>query len=395
MSPHVRELVDLIIRWVHFIAGIMWAGNSMLFNWLDRNLEREPGAPEGHEGRIWMVHSGGFYDVVKRQLAPSEMPERLHWFMWQNLTTWVSGICLLIVVYYFGGASLLTDPNISSVSTAGAIGVGVGSIVVSWFVYDAIYRSPLAKKPLLASIISGAGLVGVAYGLTHVLSGRAAYIHVGVILGTLMTGNVWFFIIPSQRQLVALTRAGLPQNMALNKRAKERSIHNNYMTFPLLFIMISSHFPSTYGQKLNWLVLVVLGVTSAAIRHWMNIRFWSPRWFPAAFVTFLVGVTAVYVLTAPKSSNASKGSGEVSFDEVQAIVNDRCVSCHSAHPSDEVWTMAPLGIMFDSPAQIAAAAERMRERAYVLKTMPLGNKTHMSEEERSKLAAWAEHGAKQ
>lgn len=193
MSAHLRELLDLLLRWVHLIAGIMWIGNSMLFNWLDRNLEQEDGAPKGFEGRIWMVHSGGFYDVVKKQLAPNELPARLHWFKWQNFTTWASGIGLLVVVYYAGGG-LLVDPTVRALSVPHAVAVGVGTIVGAWVVYDVLCRV-FAKSPLLFGVIGFTLLFMTAFGLSRALSGRAAYIHVGVVLGTIMTGNVWMVIV--------------------------------------------------------------------------------------------------------------------------------------------------------------------------------------------------------
>jgi uncharacterized membrane protein len=270
----IRELLDLFVRWTHVIAGIMWIGNSLLFNWLDRNLRPVDPPQEGVQGKIWLLHSGAFYEVEKKLLPPGfPYPAKVHWFMFQNLTTWVSGICLLIIVYYMGGAALMIDPSVANISAGLAIGVGAGVLIGGWLVYDLLWRSPIGKRTSLAFAISFFLLIGVSYGLTHVLSGRAAYIHIGALLGTLMTANVWFYVVPSQRELVAATRAGLPQDPALSYRAKERSIHNNYMTFPVLFIMVSNHFPSTYGSALNWLILAILMVGSAAVRHFLNIRF--------------------------------------------------------------------------------------------------------------------------
>ncbi|MFI5301725.1 MAG: urate hydroxylase PuuD, partial [Polyangiales bacterium] len=308
MSAHVRELADLLIRWVHLIAGIMWIGNSMLFNWLDRNLERstEDAADPRFEGRIWMVHSGGFYDVVKKQLPPGQLPEPLHWFKWQNFTTWASGIFLLVIVYYLGGGGLLIDPSVRAMGVGAAAGLGLGSIVVAWVVYDLIFRSPLAKVPAVAAMVGFALLGGLAAGLGHFLSARAAYIHVGVVIGTLMTGNVWFTIIPSQRELVVATKEGRAQDPAIGKRAKQRSIHNNYLTFPLLFIMISNHFPSTYGSPRAWVTLGVITFGGALVRHFMNIRFtWREGWVPATIATVIVSVGALYALTKPRDVDAS------------------------------------------------------------------------------------------
>lgn len=387
----LRELLDLLIRWVHVIAGIMWIGNSMLFNWLDRNLVKVTDR-EGHEGEIWLLHSGGFYQVEKKQLAPNEMPAILHWFKWQNGVTWLSGISLLIVVYYLGGGALMVDPSVSSLSTTAAMGIGLGSVVGTWVIYDLIWRSPLGKQGTLATVISFAILFVIAFALTQVLSGRAAFIHVGVIMGTLMTGNVWMVIVPSQRELVQATMEGRKQDSAISKRAKQRSIHNNYMTFPLLFIMISNHFASTYGNKLNWAVLFVLMISSALVRHFMNIRFTYSRWFPAATGAVFFGLTGLFLLTARPAAKVS--GGPVSFAEAQSIIHSRCISCHSASPTDDVWKSAPSGIMFDSPEAIVRLAPRIQERAVVQKTMPLTNKTGMTESEREKLGGWIAQGAK-
>jgi uncharacterized membrane protein len=395
LEAHVRELLDLLIRWVHLIAGIMWVGNSMLFNWLDRNLIKVDGKGEGHEGEIWMVHSGGFYQVEKKQLAPSEMPAVLHWFKWQNGITWMSGILLLSVVYYLGGGGLLVDPAVASLSPEVATGIGIGTVVGSWLVYDLIWRSPLARHGTIAAGLSAALLAGVAVGLTQLLSGRAAFIHVGVVMGTVMTGNVWMVIVPSQRELVAATTEGRKQDSSIAYRAKQRSIHNNYLTFPLLFIMVSNHYPSTYGNKLNWLVLLVLMISGAGVRHFMNIRFTYARWLPAAGSIAGLGIIGLFVLTAPRGAKARVPDGPpVAFAEAQNIISSRCLACHSANPTDDVWKAAPGGVMFDTPAQIKTMAPRIKERVWVTKTMPLANKTGITDGERDVLARWVQQGAK-
>jgi uncharacterized membrane protein len=245
MDAHLRELLDLVVRWVHLIAGIMWVGNSMLWNWLDRNLEPPPADRPLEEGTIWMVHSGGFYEMRKLQLEPHQMPERLHWFWLQATTTWVSGILLLVVVYYLGGKAALVDAQLADMTQAQAICLSVGLLVGCWACYDVLWRSPLGRRPALAAGVSGLALVGLAWALTHLFNGQAAFLHMGAILGTLMVSNVWQHILPSQRELVRLTQAGKRQEAALGKAAKTRSIHNNYMTFPVLFTMLSGHYPTT------------------------------------------------------------------------------------------------------------------------------------------------------
>ncbi len=399
MEAQLHELLDLVARWVHVIAGIMWIGNSLLFNWLDRNLEK-PSAEEQTaanksgeqlEGRIWLLHSGGFYEVIKKQLAPNQLPAALHWFKWQNFSTWISGICLLVIVYYMSGGALLVDANVAKIGPVVGITVGVTSIVASWFFYDLLWLSPLRNRQWLASALSFAWVFAVAYALTHVLSGRAAFIHIGVILGTVMTGNVWFVIVPSQHELVNATREGRKQEASIGQRAKQRSIHNNYMTFPLLFVMISNHFPSTYGSKLNWILLAVISIGGALVRHWMNIRFWYGAWGPAMTATIGATLGLLFWLTRPPPR--TEIAHHVSYADARAVVERRCLPCHSSQPTDETWRVAPNGVMFDSAAQMKAMAPRMKERAAVLKTMPLSNKTGMTDEERAVIADWVDEGA--
>ena len=394
------ELSDIVLRWFHVIAGIMWIGNSLLFNWLDRNLVKEQARAEQNpltDGVIWMVHSGGFYEVEKKQLAPNQLPKILHWFKWQNFLTWVSGIFLLVVVYYLEG-SFLVDPAVSDISVADARLLGIGLLVGGWVVYDVLWRTVGPRAPAVATVVSFALLGGAAMLLIHFLSGRAAYIHLGVLMGTVMTGNVWFVILPSQRALLRATKAGEPQDVALGKKAKQRSIHNNYMTFPLIFIMVSNHFPSTYGNKLNWVILGVVLVTGAAIRHFMNIRFGFRAWVPALAVTSALGLGALAFLTAKRSAAGSDVAIDAAklphdFTAVNEIMGRRCRTCHSALSSDETWQTPPQGVVFDTPAQIKNMVPKIRERVVVLKNMPLNNKTRITEEERAVLGAWIADGA--
>lgn len=391
MHATIHELLDLFVRWTHVIAGIMWIGNSLLFNWLDRNLK--PFDQQGEEsfGKIWLLHSGAFYEVEKKLLPPGmPYPDKVHWFMFQNLTTWLSGIGLLIIVYYMGGAAYMLDPGVSNISLAVAIAIGVGVLVLGWFAYDLLWNSSLGKNTPLAFAISFALLLGVTYGLMQLLSGRAAYIHIGVLLGTLMTANVWFYVVPSQGKLVAATKSGQAQDPTLSYRAKQRSIHNNYMTFPVLFIMVSNHFPSTYGNALNWLILAILMIGSATVRHLLNIRFSYANWLRLTAGTILLTIALVAMLVLRTNSAASAAGGPVSLADAQAVIQRRCVQCHSARPTDDQFTAAPLGVMLDTPEQIQALAARIKERAVVTKTMPLGNKTGITDDERALLGAWVD-----
>jgi len=398
MPPHVRELFDLLLRWVHLIAGIMWIGNSLLFNWLDRNLvqpirprDREAAAAGRLLGEIWMVHSGSFYQVEKKFLAPSELPAALHWFKWQSYATWMSGMALLVVVYYLGGAAYLVDPAVANLSHGQAVAVGLGLIFGGLLLYDGLWRLLGPAEPEAATLLTIVLLGAAIFAATHLLGGRAAYIHVGVLFGTIMSGNVFLHIIPSQRQLVAATAAGQPQDAALSVRAKQRSIHNNYLTFPLLFIMISNHFASTYGHRHSGWVLALIMTAGAAVRHILNIRFTYPRWRGALLAVLAASVAALYlVLRPPEASSAGE---RPRFSTVNEIIGQRCRPCHSLRPTDPQWQLAPSAVMFDSPAQIRAYAERIRVRAVLTRTMPLGNKTGMTDKERDLLGRWLAAGA--
>lgn len=395
MDAHLREILDLLFRWAHLIAGIMWIGNSMLWNWLDRNLEKAPDDPnELHQGTIWMVHSGSFYEMRKLQLEPNQMPKTLHWFWIQATTTWATGFILLILVYWLGGKAALVDAAVADISYGTAVGISFGLLVVATLFYDLLWRSPIGKNTPLAAAISGAALVGVIYGLTHVFNGKAAFLHVGAMLGTLMVTNVWHHILPSQRELVRLTQEGKRQEATLSYRAKQRSIHNNYMTFPVLFTMLSAHFPSTYGNANAWLVLCVLILAGALVRHFMNIRFTWGGWKPAIAATVALGVGALYVLTKPAPVAADPNAAPVAFVEAEQIVTQRCATCHAAKPTDPTFAAAAAGVAFDTPEQIQGLAERIKARAVDSTSMPLGNKTGMTAEERAMLGRWIAQGAK-
>jgi uncharacterized membrane protein len=400
----LSELLDVIFRWAHVIAGIMWIGNSMLFNWLDRNLEKT-GSKTGQlsrlsQGKIFMVHSGAFYDVEKKLLEPGELPETLHWFKWQNFTTWATGISLLVVVYYFHGAAFLVDPSVHDVGPEIAITLSVGSLLTAWIIYDGLWRTVGERNPRLASAISVICLFGAIFGFTQVFSGRAAYIQTGVLIGTMMTGNVWMVIVPSQRALIEATKTGKEQDPKLSIQAKQRSIHNNYLTFPLLFIMVSSHFPAATIHYLNWLILIVVMIGGAGVRHFMNMRYLGAgkelaksAWLAPAFVMGGVAVVGLIGISHMTPRPKFGIDHPVAFTRVQEIIGVRCLRCHSQHPSDDVFTSPPLGVMFDTPDQIRVMAPRIKYRAYDIPSMPFNNKTHITDTERAELAAWVDAGA--
>ena len=396
MPASVLELLDLTFRWVHVVAGIMWIGNSMLFNWLDRNLRPPSRAGSELYGDIWLLHSGAFYFVEKTSLAGQAMPRPMHWFKWQAYITWLSGAALLLVVYYIGGRALLTDPTRADVSATVATGIALGSIVAGWLAYDVAWRFLGARSPAGAGALSVVVLLGLTFALTSLLSGRAAYLHVGALLATIMAGNVAMTIMPSQRVLVAAVESGREPDPVVALAAKTRSIHNNYLTFPVIVLMLSSHFPGVYGHAWNWPLLLVLISVGAGVRHILNIRFTFRQWVPALAGTVAVGFAVLLVGARAGGTGGSSSAavGEipavVSFEEARSIIDRRCTACHSTAPAIAEFGAAPGGVSFDDPARIRALAERIRVRAIDTRTMPLGNRTNMTERERALLGRWVD-----
>ena len=391
MSPTGWELVDLVARWIHVIAGIMWVGNSLLFNWLDRNLEPPRDAPPGSLGQIWLLHSGAFYHVDKTLLGGRPLPKPLHWFVVQAMTTWWSGVVLLVAVYWAGGRAAMTDPGVALLSHNRAVIVGIAAIIGGRLLYEAMERLVAPRNPHVATAAWTLGLGAIAIALTQLLSGRAAFLHVGAMLGTIMALNVARTIVPSQKQLVASVSGGGLADPAVSARAKRVSIHNNYFVFPVIVLMMISHFPALYGHRLSWLLLLVLVASGAAVRHVLNIRYtWRP-WEVALAATMVIGAVAVYSImrlgAAPPAVDSA--AVPVTVAEVRSVIDRRCTACHSAQPSDATFGAAPGGVRFDTPEQIEAWAARIHDRAVVSRTMPPANKTKMTDAERALLGRWA------
>ena len=394
LESHITEWLDLLLRWAHIIAGIFWIGTSFYFNFLENSLNRTTHLRKGIAGNLWAIHGGGFYYLEKYKIAPKEIPKELHWFKYEAYFTWITGFALLWIVYYMNANALLIDPNVLDISPAAAIAIGIGTLVISWFVYDLLCKSTLGKKTVLFAIVAFLLATAVAWFLCQVFSSRAAYIHVGAMLGTLMAANVFMVIIPSQKAMVKAAMEGKPVDPALGINAALRSLHNNYMTLPVIFIMISIHFPGTYGHEFNWAILAGLSLASAAIKHYWNLKEKKQRsvWIlPAA----TAAIIAMVIVTAPQSREEKlENAAPVSFSEVREVIIKRCVSCHSASPTDEVWTRAPNNIKFDTPAEIVKMKDRILNRAVITKTMPQANKSGMTQEERDLIEVWIFQGAK-
>lgn len=393
MSGSAIELLDLVARWIHVIASIMWVGNSLLFNWLDRSLV--PTAAAGQtpkpSGTIWLLHSGGFYYVEKTLLDGARMPAPLHWFKWQAYTTWLSGVALLIVVYYAGGRAVMRSSSASGLSHIEASAIGIGAIVAGWILYELTQRIVAARAPAAAAAIWLAGFIVISITLTWFLDGRAAFIHVGAMLGTIMAGNVALTIVPSQRELVASVAEGRGADPIVSARAKRVSVFNNYFTFPVVVLMVSSHFPSVYGHRWNWLLLLLLVATGVAVRHVLNIRWTLPQWKPV--LAAVIGTSLLLLFLVMKSGTerpavAATFVGPVTFEDARHVIDRRCAVCHSERPTDLSFGIAPGGVMFDTRSQIEAHAARILVRAVVSRTMPPANRTGITDAERSVLAGW-------
>jgi uncharacterized membrane protein len=398
VEAHLGQWLNLALRWSHVITGVAWIGTSFYFNWLNSRLAPPPAgrAEPGVAGELWSVHGGGFYRVVKYAVAPAHLPGTLHWFKWEAYATWLTGFFLLVLIYYAGAASFLVDPTAGGgrVAPAAGIAIGIGTLVMSWLVYDALCRSRLGTNPLALSVVLFALGTALAWGLTHLLSPRAAYIHVGAAIGTIMAANVLMVIIPSQKEMVAAMAQGRPPDPTRGKQAALRSLHNNYLTLPVLFIMVSSHYPATYGHPLNWAILAGLAVIGVATRHWFNLRNQGRpnAWLlPAA----ALGLAALAVLTAPWARRAPSSTADAgaTFADVRVIVARRCAGCHSSAPTQPGMPVAPLGVMLDTPDQIRASAPRILAVAVDAQTMPLGNLTGMTVDERELLGRWIRAGA--
>ena len=391
MEAHLHMWLSLLLRWSHFIVGVAWIGASFYFNWLENHLQRQ-NQPKEIAGDLWAVHGGGFYHLEKYAVAPNELPPSLHWFKWEAYLTWLSGMALLIAVFYWNAQTYMLDPQVSGITTATAIGIGVLSLLSSWIVYDLLCCSDLSRhEGLLAGFIL-AWFVLLAWILSMWLSGRAAYIHVGAAIGTIMVANVFRVIIPAQKDLVNAVTENRTPDASKGRRALQRSRHNNYLTLPVLLIMISSHYPATYNHPQNWLVLLLFSLAAVAIRHYFNIRH-LPGFRAWPLLPALLLLAGLVFVTAPKPAAVGQAGASiraVQTSEVFAMVEQRCTGCHARIPSFEGFTSAPLGIELDSPSKLEQHAERVYLTVVVTRVMPLANLTHMTESERRLVADWFE-----
>src|SRR5450830_378387 len=407
MMSYGLEWLNLLVRWLHLITGIAWIGASFYFVWLDNSIRAPKAgsdlAAKGVSGELWAVHGGGFYNPQKYLVAPAQLPADLHWFKWEAYATWISGFAMLFIVYYFNASAMMVDHAVADLSPLQAVGVGLGTLLLGWIVYDLLCRSPLGKRNGLLGVVMFVFIVVMAFVLTHLLSGRAAYIHVGAMIGTIMVGNVLRVIVAGQRNLVAARRAVRTPDPVYGKRGKQRSVYNNYFTLPVLFIMISNHYAMTYTHAYSWLVLAAIMAAGVLIRHFFNLRHAGrvSIGFPIAGGVLLLGVAIAIapkplpkVVAAATTAATSVSAGGADFARVQEVILQRCAGCHSAQPTQAGFATAPAGMMLQTPELIRQHAAKVYQRAVQTKDMPLANMTHMTDEERALIGAWFEAGAK-
>ena len=391
----LTEWLSATLRWLHVIAGIAWIGSSFYFIHLDLSLKARESLPAGVKGDAWQVHGGGFYQMIKFMVAPSQMPEELTWFKWEAYTTWLSGFALLVLIYYLNAELFLIDKYVLDMSAPKAAAIAFFSLAAAWIAYEAMCRSPLGKNEVALALVGYVFLVALTYAFTHVFSGRGAFTQIGALIGTIMVANVFVIIIPYQKKTVAALIAGKNPDPVWGALGKQRSMHNNYLTLPVIFLMLSSHYPLFFATQSNWVIVAIVLLIGPVIRHFFNARhegkespWWT--WFVAA-----AGLMTVVWLSSLGPPGAKTGAlpETPKFTAVQDIVLSRCSMCHAAEP---VWAgigIAPKGVRLDSPEQIKLHARLIAINAARSRAMPPGNLTEITPEERQVLAAWYAAGA--
>lgn len=399
MEGYVLEWLNLLGRWAHMITGIAWIGASFYFVWLDNSLvapKNKPDEERGVGGEVWSIHGGGFYHSQKYKVAPPELPDTLHWFKWEAYTTWITGMFLLALMYWYQAEIYLIDPNIMTMSKPVAVLLGMLVLVIGWIVYDQLCKSSLGTQENKLSVVMLVFVSVVAFGLCQIFSGRGAYIHFGAMLGTIMVANVFFTIMPGQRDLVAAKQEGRAPNPEHGIKAKQRSVHNTFFTLPVLFVMISNHYAMTWGHRYNWLILIALSVAGAAIRVFFVQRHHGKQTFlPLAVAAVLIFGTAAVIVPKPRAAvqaDDTLSSAEL-FDQVHTIIETRCNSCHATVPTQAGFSAPPKGLVFESAESIVSQAQFIHQQVVVTKAMPIGNLTQITDEERALIDQWFQLGA--
>ena len=404
MEPYLMEFGGMLLRWLHVVTAIAWIGSSFFFMHLDASLRRAPDIAAGQGGEAWQVHGGGFYQMRKYFVAPSHLPEEITWHKWQSYWTWISGFFLLVWVYYAQASLYLIDPAVMALQPWQASAIGVAALALGWVVYDLLCKSPLGKNDNYLALAGFGYVVLMAWLFTRVFSGRGAMIHTGALMATMMTANVFMIIMPNQRRTIAALEKGEAPNPAYAKQAKQRSAHNNYITLPVLFLMLSNHYPMFWANAaVIPLIVCLVIVAGAIIRHFYNVRHAdhskSPWWAwgvaaAAMIAVFFVAMTsspggrARLGLAAREAPNAIVQASALPPPHVVDIVSSRCAMCHAPEPVWDGIQIAPKGVMLDTPERVAARAGEIRMQAVLTHAMPPNNITEISPDERRQLAAW-------
>ncbi len=395
MELILTEAAGAVLRWLHVIAGIAWIGSSFYFIHLDLSLKPRPGLPAGVKGDEWQVHGGGFYHMMKYLVAPAQMPDSLTWFKWEAYTTWLSGFALLVLVYYLGAEMFLIDKSVLDMTVAQAAGIAFVSLAASWLVYEGLCRSPLGKHEVALALVGYVYLVALTYAFTHVFSGRGAFNQIGAVIGTIMVANVFIIVIPYQKKTVTAMLAGREPDPIWGQLGKQRSVHNNYLTLPVVFLMLSNHYPLFFATRFNWVIVAIMLAIGPVIRHFFNSRHadkGSPWW---TWAVAAAGVAAIVWLSAAGPRTVTTGAlpPTPKFAQVSDIITSRCSMCHAAEP---VWAgiaAGPKGVLLDSDEQIEVHAPLIDVVAVRSNFMPPGNITEMTSDERLVLASWIAAGA--
>ena len=393
METVLTEWLSLIIRWLHVVAGIAWIGSSFYFIHLDLSLQSRSDQPRGVQGDAWQVHGGGFYHMVKYLVAPARMPDELTWFKWEAYTTWLSGFALLVIVYYLGAELYLIDKSVLDLTAPMAAAVAFGSLVLAWLLYEALCRSPLGRHEVALAFVGYIFLVGLTYAFTHVFSGRGAFTQIGALIGTIMVANVFVIVIPNQKKTVAALLAGKTPDPRWGEEAKQRSVHNNYLTLPVVFLMIANHYPLMFATRFNWLIVAIVLAIGPVIRHFFNSRHegkGSPWW---TWGVAAAGMIAVAWLSGAGPGGASPRAEKVDVKAAENTVLSRCSMCHRDEPLWPGVHAPPNGVVLDDPESIRRHARLIEINAVRSHAMPPGNITEMTPQERQILAAWIAAGA--
>jgi uncharacterized membrane protein len=392
------DWVEIAVRWLHVITAIAWIGSSFYFIALDLGLHRDRNLASGADGEEWQVHGGGFYHIQKYLVAPSSMPDHLVWFKWESYATWLSGFALLVLVYYMGHEMYLIDPSVADLAPWQAIGLSLGSLAFGWVAYNTLCKVFVNANQTVLMVALFVVLVGMALFYTHVFTGRAALLHLGAFTASIMSGNVFFVIMPNQRVVVADLKAGRKPDPKYGKIAKQRSTHNNYLTLPVIFLMLSNHYPLVFATEYNWLIASLVFLMGVTIRHWFNTkhaRKGNPHWTWAA--TAILFLLIAWLSTAPQHTRAPEAAmaptslrfaAAQGFDDVVSIVQGRCSMCHAAAPVWDGIAYAPKGVVLETPAQIAAEAKRLYLQSGLSHAMPPANLTDMEPAEREAIILW-------